>query len=49
MKPTYKAPAFNGNSEIWVTGTASPAAKQELQALSLTVVEQAGSRFEMID
>ena len=49
MKATYKAPAFNGKFEIWVTGAASPAAKQELQARGFTVVEQAGSRFEMVD
>ena len=49
MKATYKAPAFNGKFEIWVTGAASPTAKQELQARGFTVVEQAGSRFEMID
>ena len=24
MKATYKAPGFNGNFEIWITGTASP-------------------------
>ena len=49
MKATYKAPAFNGKFEIWVTGAASPTAKQELQARGFRVVEQAGSRFEMID
>jgi hypothetical protein len=49
MKATYKAPGFNGNFEIWVTGTASATAKQEFQARGFTVVEQAGSRFEIVD
>ena len=49
MKATYKAPVFNGKFEIWVTGAASPKAKQELQARGFTVVEQASSRFEILD
>ena len=49
MKATYKAPGFSGKFEIWVTGAASPTAKQELQARGFTVVEQVGSRFEMVD
>ena len=49
MKATYKAPGFNGNFEIWITGTASATARQEYQARGFKVVEQAGSRFEIID
>jgi len=49
MKTTYKAPGFNGSYEIWITGNASPTAKQELQARGFTVVEQAGSRFDIVD
>jgi len=49
MKATYKAPGFNGNFELWVTGTLSPTGKQELQARGFTAVEQAGSRFDIID
>jgi len=49
MKATYKAPGFNGSFEIWITGTASAAARQEYQARGFKVVEQAGSRFEIID
>jgi len=48
MKATYKAPGFNGNFEIWITGTASATAKQEYQARGFKVVEP-GSRFEIID
>ena len=49
MKATYKAPGFNGNFELWVTGTLSPTGKHELQARGFTAVEQAGSRFDIID
>ena len=49
MKTTYKAPGFNGSYEIWITGTASPRAKQELRARGFTVVEEAGSRFDIFD
>jgi hypothetical protein len=49
MKATYKAPGFNGQYEIWVTGAASPTAKQELQARGFTVVEQVGGRIDIVD
>jgi hypothetical protein len=49
MKSTYKAPGFNGNFELWVTGSVSPTAKQQLEARGFTVVEQAGGRFEIVD
>ena len=49
MKATYKAPGFNGNFEFWVTGSLSATAKRELETRGFKVVEQAGSRFEIID
>jgi len=49
MKATYKAPGFNGAFEFWVTGSVSPTAKQELQARGFKVVEQVGSRFDIVD
>jgi hypothetical protein len=49
LKATYKAPGFKENFELWVTGSLSPKAKQRLQDRGFTVVEQAGSRFEIID
>jgi hypothetical protein len=49
MKATYKAPGFNGNFELWVTGSLSPTAKQELQARGFTAVDQVGGRFDIID
>jgi hypothetical protein len=49
MKAVYKAPGFNGNFEIWITGAGSPTAKQEYEARGFKVVEQAGSRFDIVD
>ncbi len=49
LKSNYKADGFNGKFEMWVTGTLSPTAKQELQARGFTVVENAGTRFDIVD
>jgi len=49
LKTTYRAPGFNGTFELWVTGTLSARGKQELQARGFTVVEQVGSRFDIVD
>ncbi len=49
MKVAYKSPGFNGTFELWVTGNLSPTGKQELEARGYKVVEQAGSRFDIID
>jgi hypothetical protein len=49
LKASYRAPGFNGKFEMWVTGTLSARAKQELQARGFTVVEQVGSRIDIVD
>lgn len=49
LKQSYKAPGFAGRFELWVTGTLSPVARQELQGRGFTVVEQAGTRLEIVD
>jgi hypothetical protein len=49
MKAGYRAPGFNGSFELWVTGSLSPKAKQALQARGFSVVEEAGSRIDIID
>jgi hypothetical protein len=49
LKTSYRVPGFNGNFELWVTGTLSPRAKQDLEGRGFTVVEQVGSRMEIID
>lgn len=49
LKATYRAPRFNGRFELWVEGTLSPAARQELAARGFTVVENARTRFDIVD
>jgi hypothetical protein len=49
LKTSYRAPGFNGNFEFWVTGTLSARGKEELQARGFTVVEQVGSRLDIVD
>jgi hypothetical protein len=49
VKATYRAPGFDGRFELWVTGSLSPTAKQELQARGFSVVEQVGTRVDIID
>ena len=49
LKAKYTPAGFGGRFELWLTGTLSARAKQELQARGFTVVEQAGSRFEIVD
>jgi hypothetical protein len=49
LRTAYKAAGFNGRFELWVAGTLTPRAKQELQARGFTVVEQAGSQVEIVD
>ena len=49
LKTNYRAAGFNGKFELWVTGTLSPTAKQELQARGFSVVENAGTRFDIVD
>jgi hypothetical protein len=49
VKTNYRAPGFNGRFELWVMGTLSPTAKQALSARGFTVVENAGSRVDIVD
>ena len=49
LKANYRPDGFNGKFELWVTGTLSPTAKQELQGRGFTVVENPGGRFEIVD
>jgi hypothetical protein len=49
LKTSYRAPGFNGSFEFWVTGTLSARGKEELQARGFTVVEQVGSRLDIVD
>jgi hypothetical protein len=49
LTTSYRAPGFNGNFELWVTGTLSPTGKRELEARGFTVVEQVGKRIDITD
>ena len=48
LKTSYRAPGFNSRFELWVTGTVSPKAKQELEKRGFTVMERVGSLFDMV-
>lgn len=49
LKANYRAPGFNGSFEFWVTGTLSPKGKKDLQARGFSVVEQAGTRIDIVN
>ncbi len=49
LKTSYHAPGFSGRFEMWVTGTLSARARQELETRGFTIVEQAASRIDIID
>jgi len=49
MKTAYAVPGFNGKFQFWVTGSLSAKAKRELEARGFAVVEQVGSRFDIVD
>src|SRR5262249_45673932 len=42
-------PGFNGPFDLWITGTASPLAKQQMATRGFTVTESVGSKVEVID
>src|SRR5262245_48435512 len=49
LKSNYRPQGFKGQFELWVTGAMSPTARQELQARGITVLEQVGSRIDIVD
>jgi hypothetical protein len=49
LKSQHAPPGFNGAFELWITGTASPLAKQQMAARGFTVTESVGSKVEVID
>jgi hypothetical protein len=49
LKGKYRVQGFNGNFELWVTGTLSARAKKELVARGFTVAEQVGPRLDIVD
>jgi len=49
LESAYRASRFNKRFELWVEGTLSPTARRELAARGFTVVENARTRFEIVD
>jgi len=49
LKSSYKQPDFNGKFDLWVMGTLSPRARQELENRNFTVVEKVNTRVEILD
>ena len=49
LKASYRAPGFNKRFELWVLGTLSAKASQELAARGFTVVDKAGARIDIVD
>ena len=49
LKSEYNPAGFSGKFDLWITGTATPAAKQELAARGFTVTDSAGTRVEVVD
>ena len=49
VKAKYRAGGFNGKFDLWMTGTASPMARQRLAERGMTVVEDIGKRVEIVD
>jgi hypothetical protein len=45
----YKAPGFTGQFDVWLTGTASPLARQQLTERGMTVTEEVYKRVEIVD
>jgi hypothetical protein len=49
LKDGYKPAGFNGRFELWLTGTASPVARQQLEERGFTITDRAGTRVEILD
>jgi hypothetical protein len=49
LKASYKAPGFTGQFDVWLTGTVSPLARQQLAKRGMTVTEEVYKRVEIVD
>jgi len=49
LKSNYKSPGFNGRFEMWVAGTVSPLARQQLGIRGFTVTENVAQRAGFMD
>ncbi len=46
---SYRSPGFRGGFDLWVTGTVSPRARQELARIGITVSENMDERIQMFN
>jgi hypothetical protein len=49
LKNNYEAPGVTGKFDLWVTGTVSPLARQELEQLGFEIAENVDQRIEIMD
>jgi hypothetical protein len=49
LKASYKAPGFTGQFDVWLTGTVSPLARQQVTQRGMTVTEEVYKRVEIVD
>jgi len=49
LKNGYRPDGFNGRIELWLTGTSSPVARQELEQRGFAVTDRVGTRVEVLD
>ncbi len=49
LMTNYRDPGFSGKFELWVTGTVSPLARQQLKLRGIKVVENVDERIEILD
>lgn len=49
LRTNHRAAGLNGKFDLWVTGTISPGARQELEQRGFTVTERIHTRVEILD
>jgi hypothetical protein len=49
LKASYKTPGFSGQFDVWLTGTVSPLARQQLTERGMSVTEEVYKRVEIVD
>jgi hypothetical protein len=49
LKASYKAPGFTSQFDVWLTGTVSPLARQQLTERGMSVTEEVYKRVEIVD
>ncbi|MCZ6860356.1 MAG: hypothetical protein O7I42_08785 [Alphaproteobacteria bacterium] len=49
MKQTYEAGGFRGKYDLWVTGTVTPRARQELAGMGIQVTENVDEKIGFLD